>query len=84
MALPSLVWPDCFFSLSMDKEKKGSGTLPVFYSVQASTQSTVAVYWHYAPIQCNAQLPQVQAECGGWSGLVGESITKFARGGGSF
>ena len=27
--------------------------------------------------QCNAPLPQVRAEGGGWSGLVGELIAKF-------
>ena len=33
--------------------------------------------------QCNApSLPQVRAEGGGWSGLVGELIAKIARGGG--
>ena len=32
--------------------------------------------------QCNAPLPQVRAEGGGWSGLVGELIAKIARGGG--
>ena len=32
----------------------------------------------------NAQLPQVRTEGGGWLGLVGELIIKFARGGGDF
>ena len=32
--------------------------------------------------QCNVWLPQVQAEGGGWSGLVGKLMAKFAQSGG--
>jgi len=37
---------------------------------------------HNAPINVIPPLPQVWAEGGGWSGLVGELIAVIARGGG--